>query len=88
MSSSEGVGAAISRNRCVAGSEHFYIHLKPWVHYVPVRYDLSDVVEKFNWALDHDDEVRSVDFLSAPRIPSVSYLVSLHTSMRFLTLEL
>ena len=37
--------------------EHFYRHLRPWVHYVPVKRDLSDIVERLQWALDHDDEV-------------------------------
>ncbi len=29
--------------------EHFYKGLQPWVHYVPVARDLSDVVEKVWW---------------------------------------
>ena len=37
--------------------EHFYHHLEPWVHYVPLKRDLGDIVEKLQWALDHDDQV-------------------------------
>ena len=37
--------------------EHFYRHLRPWVHYVPVKRDISDIVERLEWALEHDDEV-------------------------------
>lgn len=38
--------------------EHFYADLEPWVHYIPIRRDLSDVLEKINWAREHDSEVR------------------------------
>ena len=37
--------------------EHFYHRLKPWVHYVPLKEDLSDVEEKVLWAVDNDDKV-------------------------------
>jgi Glycosyl transferase family 90 len=30
--------------------------LEPWVHYVPIGEDLSDVEEKIQWVLDHDLE--------------------------------
>lgn len=30
--------------------------LQPWVHYVPVDTDLSNIVERFQWVLDHPDE--------------------------------
>ena len=34
--------------------------LEPWVHYVPVRYDLGDVVERLLWLREHDDEARLI----------------------------
>ena len=37
--------------------EHFYSDLKPFVHYIPIKYDLSDLVEKINWAINNDDKV-------------------------------
>lgn len=30
--------------------EHFYQALKPWKHYVPVKRNLSDLLEKIKWA--------------------------------------
>ena len=27
----------------------------PWVHYVPIKNDLSDLIETINWLIDHDD---------------------------------
>ena len=38
--------------------EHFYKDLKPFEHYVPFKRDLSDLLEKIQWAKDHDEEVR------------------------------
>ena len=37
--------------------EHFYKDLEPWVHYVPIKRDLSDLLEKLKWAKSHDSEV-------------------------------
>jgi hypothetical protein len=34
--------------------------LKPWVHYVPIRTDLSDLDEKIEWLLANDDEAHSI----------------------------
>lgn len=41
-------------------TEWYESWLIPWVHYVPVRYDLSDVMERINWARSHDDECRKI----------------------------
>lgn len=38
--------------------EHFYSQLQPWVHYIPVKADLTDLLEKIQWAKDHDEEVQ------------------------------
>ncbi len=34
--------------------------LTPWVHYVPLKPDLSDISEKMNWIIDHDGEARKI----------------------------
>lgn len=34
----------------------FYNALQPYVHYVPIKEDLSDLIEKINWAQSHDSE--------------------------------
>ncbi|MFD1875532.1 glycosyl transferase family 90 [Hymenobacter bucti] len=34
--------------------------LKPWIHYVPLASDLSDLEERISWAQAHDDEVRAI----------------------------
>ena len=40
--------------------EHFYNDLKPMVHYIPFKRDLSDLEEKIKWAKSHDKEVRFI----------------------------
>lgn len=30
--------------------EHFYVALKPWKHYVPIKRNLGDLLEKVKWA--------------------------------------
>ena len=39
-----------------------YIHdyMKPMVHYVPIKEDLSDLKEKFEWAESHPDEAKKI----------------------------
>ena len=44
--------------------EHFYIDLKPYVHYIPFKQDLSDLLDRLEWASQHDDEASREDFLT------------------------
>jgi Glycosyl transferase family 90 len=34
--------------------------LRPMVNYVPVKYDLSDLVEKIQWLVDHDEDAKTI----------------------------
>lgn len=40
--------------------EHFYTHLKAGVHYIPVRRNLSDLIDKINWAKNSDAEAEVI----------------------------
>lgn len=40
--------------------EHFYSHLKAGTHYIPVKRNLSDLLEKIKWAKENDAEAREV----------------------------
>ena len=40
--------------------EFFYDMLIPWVHYVPIKTDLSDLCEKIQWLKDNDDKARVI----------------------------
>lgn len=37
--------------------EHFYADLKPYIHYIPYKKDLSDLVKQVEWAQSHEEEV-------------------------------
>jgi len=39
---------------------YFYSQVKPWIHYIPVKRDLSDLMEKLIWARNHDHEARQI----------------------------
>jgi hypothetical protein len=41
-------------------NEFFNDWLRPYEHYIPVRPDLSDLVEKIEWAQNHDGEARAI----------------------------
>jgi hypothetical protein len=36
--------------------------LEPWVHYIPLNDDLSDVEEQMQWILDHDHEAQQIAY--------------------------
>jgi hypothetical protein len=38
----------------------FYPELKPYVHYIPVKNDMSDFLSQIEWAKSHDDEAREI----------------------------
>lgn len=38
----------------------FYRGMKPYVHYIPYKYDSSDLIEKLQWAATHDNEALQI----------------------------
>ncbi|KAG8431545.1 hypothetical protein GDO86_018333 [Hymenochirus boettgeri] len=40
--------------------EFFYHRLEPWVHYVPVSQDLSDLRELLQFAEENDEEMKKI----------------------------
>ncbi len=34
---------------------HFSVRLKPWVHYVPLAYNMADAIDKIEWLKSHDE---------------------------------
>jgi hypothetical protein len=42
--------------------EYFFKHLLPWVHYIPVKSDLSDLIDRTTWVLNpaNQDEARII----------------------------
>lgn len=40
--------------------EHFYKELKPFIHYVPFKRDLSDLTTKIKWAMDNNEDAKEI----------------------------
>lgn len=40
--------------------EHFYRQLKAWEHFVPIKRDLSDLVDHIKWARENDDKAQQI----------------------------
>ena len=38
----------------------FYTALKPYIHYIPVKENLSDIFAKINWMKFHDEELKQI----------------------------
>jgi hypothetical protein len=34
--------------------------LEPWIHYIPIRQDLSDVEQQVQWMIDHSEESKRI----------------------------
>jgi hypothetical protein len=51
----------------------FYDLMKPWVHYIPVRTDLADLLSRYHWAEAHPEEVKKI---AAESTKLAKYLMS------------
>lgn len=40
--------------------EWFYSALRPYVHYIPLKHDLTDIFKQFEWMKSHDQEVQKI----------------------------
>ncbi len=40
--------------------DYIHDHIQPWVHYVPIRSDLEDLLDKLEWADTHPEEARQI----------------------------
>jgi hypothetical protein len=40
--------------------DFFHHEILPWVHYVPIKTDLSDLKEKYDWAESHPEEAQTI----------------------------
>ncbi len=38
----------------------FYIALKPYEHYIPIKNDMSDLLEIIEWARKNDDKCKKI----------------------------
>jgi len=38
----------------------YYKNIKAWEHYIPVKPDLSDLSERYNWALENEEKCKEI----------------------------
>lgn len=56
----------------------YYDELIPWVNFVPVESDMSDLVDKVHWLLEHDGEARKIGENGAKLANKLTYAGELH----------
>lgn len=64
--------------------DFFYSEMKPYVHYVPVKQDLSDLKEKFDWCEAHIEDAQRISQHAtdlALRLGSEEYIRELYESL-------
>ena len=59
----------------------YYDRLKPWVHYVPVARDLSDLRQRIEWLRAHDDQARQIGENARALGYAIEYDAELETAM-------
>jgi Glycosyl transferase family 90 len=60
----------------------YYDQLKPWVNFVPVASDMSDLVEKILWLRAHDEEARTIGEAGKQLAHSLDYHGEIERSSR------
>ncbi len=70
----------------------FHASLLPWKHYVPVKRDFSDLVEKIEWAKEHDLEAKEIAqnaraFAKSHLMPEHILLYSYKTLLKYASLQ-
>jgi hypothetical protein len=63
----------------------YYDRLKPWINFVPVASDMSDLVEKVVWLRAHDDAARRIGEQGLALAESLDYDGELKRSGRIIT---
>jgi hypothetical protein len=51
----------------------YYKDLKEWIHYIPVKGDLSDLEEKYQWALNNDEKCKRIALQGKEFISKLTY---------------
>ncbi|MCA3415307.1 MAG: hypothetical protein INF84_11975 [Roseomonas sp.] len=62
----------------------YYAHQTPWVHFIPVSRDLSDLAEHVRWALDHQEEASRIAYQGRSLMVDLSNNISEHVYGTFL----
>jgi len=67
----------------------YYDQLIPWVNFVPIKTDMSDLVEKIEWLINHDDEAIEIGVRGKKIASKLTYdaelkkaLINIHEALR------
>lgn len=56
--------------------------VEPWVHFVPIKSDLSDLAEKIEWCREHDQECREIAVRGNAFAKSLNYDAEIESAVR------
>jgi len=70
----------------------FYECLTPWVHYIPIKEDLSDIFQKLQWAKEHDAKAQQIAengrrFAQGNIMPEHLYLYCYKVLLKYASLQ-
>lgn len=60
----------------------YYDSVGPWVHFVPIKSDLSDLAEKIEWCREHDQECQEIAVRGNTFAKSLNYDAELESAVR------
>ena len=66
----------------------YYERLKPWINFVPIAADMSDLTDKIAWLRDHDDAARAIGAQGQALVFSMDYEGELMPAGRTITAAL
>ncbi len=70
----------------------YYTAIKPWVHFIPLQHDISDLLEKIEWARSHDAEAHQIAengrrFILENAMPEHLYLYCYKVLVKYASLQ-
>ncbi|KAI8823309.1 glycosyl transferase family 90-domain-containing protein [Chytriomyces cf. hyalinus JEL632] len=68
-------------------ADYYNWRLEPMIHYVPIKLDFSDLEEKLEWLMAHDDEARRISENARSLMAEVNWMSALHCYTGLLLLE-
>ncbi len=82
-------GSAVLKVKSPHDFQQWYYHkLIPWEHYVPVKSDMSDLVEKTRWLIENDYKAKAIGESGANLARSLSYESVMETALNSIQREL
>lgn len=62
--------------------EWWYPMLKPWIHYIPVQSDLTDLFMRIKWVHTHETEVKNIVHFGNNVLHNITYEALLQTTQK------